>query len=103
MPDKKLDANSLFDENGILRTAATPLMKKEAEAARKKVAQKKSKSKPKKKKAGKKKGVTTVKTKAKSKKKTCRETGCQRPVKSTGAKYCHNHHTRPERYSDPFC
>ena len=102
MPGKKLDANSLFDENGNLRTAATPLMKKEAESARKKVAQKKSKAKPRKKKAGKKKGGASVKTKGKSKKKTCRETGCQRPVKSTGSKYCINHHTRPEYYSDPF-
>lgn len=101
MPNKRVDPNSLFNKSGKLRTSATPLMKKEANAARKNVERKKSKSEAKKNKTGKK-SRTSLKSKAKPAKKTCRETGCRRKVRSNGAKYCIIHHTRPEYYSDPF-
>jgi len=102
MPSKRVDANNLFDESGNLITSATPLMKKEANAARKNVERKKAKSEAKKKNKVGKKSRTSLKSKTKPAKKTCREIGCRRKVRSNGAKYCIIHHTRPEYYSDPF-
>jgi hypothetical protein len=67
MPNKRVDPNSLFDENGNLITSATPLMKKEAKAAK---AKQEQKTKPK---ATQKKGSKNKNT-VKSKKKNQRNT-----------------------------
>ena len=91
MPNKRVDPNSLFDENGNLRTSATPLMKKEAKAAK---AKQEQKTKPKATQKNGSKNKNTLKSKKKKPKK-CKENGCSSPVYKENAKYCYNHHMRP--------
>ena len=92
MPSKRVDGNSLFDENGNLRTSATPLMKKEAKAAKAKQEQK-TKRRVTPKKGSKSKNASKSK---KRKPKKSKEYGCSSPVYKENAKYCYNHNMRPE-------
>lgn len=89
--------NSLFDKDGRLITSATVEMKKTATSTKQKLANKKPKTN---KKAKAQQKTKKLKAKQKIKVKKCRETGCGRKVKSPGAKYCWNHHIRPNFYSD---
>ena len=90
--------SSLFDEDGRLITSATIEMKKTAMFTKQKLAHNKPKMKNKAKAQQKSK---KSKSKQKIKLKKCRERGCDSRVKSSGAKYCWNHHMRPNYYSDP--
>jgi hypothetical protein len=89
--------NSLFDKDGRLITSATVEMKKTATSTKQKLSNKKPKTN---KKAKAQQKTKKLKAKQKIKVKKCRETGCDKKVKSPGAKYCWNHHIRPNFYSD---
>ena len=92
------EGSSLFDGDGRLITSATIEMKKTAMSTKQKLAHNKAKIK---KKAKAQQKSKKSKSKQKIKLKKCRERGCDKRMKSSGAKYCWNHHMRPNYYSDP--